>query len=437
MKRPLFLLAIVPLALWGFFIFPDLLTTAQGFWNWRRGLILLSGILAFWWMSAGMVLAARPAWLEQRWGGLDKLYRLHKNVGIGAGILVFVHWQMEWLPKNLAKAGWIEGPLRRGRGPRPPEDFLVGLAKDVGEWAGYILLALVVIALVKRIPYRYFRLVHKAFPLLFLGGAFHGLMLLPSEFWATPVAWLTAAVAAAGLVPAVLSLAGRIGRRRQVPATIEALHQHDNAVLEVVCRPTGIWPGHRAGQFLFVDFGERGEGAHPFTIASAWSGGTLTLAIKALGDHTNSLAARLQVGQAVTLEGPYGRFTPQPGAAGGEVWVAGGIGVTPFLAKLQEMARGDRGAAATVDFFYCTPSTQAEDYPADLEGLCQSAGVRLHRRSTDRDGPLPAKDVQERVKPGSRVWFCGPARWGADLGRALVAAGLPPAAFHREIFEFR
>jgi predicted ferric reductase len=27
----------------------------------------------------------------------------------------------------------------------------------VGEWAGYILLAMVVIALLRRIPYRYFR----------------------------------------------------------------------------------------------------------------------------------------------------------------------------------------------------------------------------------------------------------------------------------------
>ena len=70
----------------------------------------------------------------------------------------------------------------------------IDLAKDVGEWAGYILLALVVIALVKRIPYRYFRWVHKAFGAVFLAGAFHGLMLMPTTFWQSPLGWLTAAL---------------------------------------------------------------------------------------------------------------------------------------------------------------------------------------------------------------------------------------------------
>ena len=129
------------------------------------------------------------------------------------------------------------------------------LAKDVGEWAGYILLALVVIALVKRIPYRWFRLVHKAFGAVFLAGAFHGLMMLPGSFWAQPLGWLTALLAAAGVVPAVLSLSGRIGRQRQYPAKIETLNQHGDGILEVTCRPHDDWPGHRAGQFLLANFG--------------------------------------------------------------------------------------------------------------------------------------------------------------------------------------
>ena len=115
MKQPLFFLALIPLGLWGIFALPEILATNPGFWDIRRALIILSGILALWWMSAGMVLAARPAWLEKRFGGLDKLYHLHKYIGIGSGTLVLTHWMMEWLPKNLAKMGWI--PTRpRGRG---------------------------------------------------------------------------------------------------------------------------------------------------------------------------------------------------------------------------------------------------------------------------------------------------------------------------------
>lgn len=439
MKRPLLLLALLPFGLWSLFALPGILAANPAtFWEWRKPLIILSGLLALWWMSAGMILAARPRWLEERFGGLDKLYRLHKHIGIGAGILVFSHWMMEWLPKNLSKLGWITGP-NRPRGPRGEPEPWVNLAKEVGEWAGYILLALVVVALLRRIPYRYFRLVHKAFGLVFLAGVFHGLILLPTAFWQSPLGWLTAALAAAGVVPALLSLANRIGRPRQHPATVEAIRQHDHQILEVICRPAAGWPGHRAGQFLFADFGQRGEGAHPFTIASAWNAqdGTVTLAIKALGDFTAELPRSLQTGQRVVLEGPYGSFdfAAKDGNDGApQVWVAGGIGITPFLAKLNERASQPSPAPAT-DFFYCTRT--AIDFPDRLPELCAAAGVRLHHRQTDSEGPLDPAEVAACLKPGSTVWFCGPVAWGTALGKNLIAGGLPHPAFHQEAFEFR
>ncbi|MBK7464360.1 MAG: ferric reductase-like transmembrane domain-containing protein [Betaproteobacteria bacterium] len=443
MKQPLFFLALIPLGLWGIFALPEILAANPGFWDIRRALIILSGILALWWMSAGIVLAARPAWLEKRFGGLDKLYRLHKYIGIGSGTLVLTHWMMEWLPKNLAKMGWIPS---RPRGPKGEPNFWIDLAKDVGEWAGYILLALVVIALIRRIPYRYFRLVHKAFGAIFLAGVFHGLMMLPTSFWLHPLGWLTAAVAAAGVIPALLSLSNRIGRKRQHPACIEAIRQHAGQVIEIVCRPQTGWPGHRAGQFLFADFGRTGEGAHPFTIASDWNAkdGTLTLAIKALGDFTNQLSSQLETGQRLILEGPYGSFDFLPknsvdrsNGSGHQVWVAGGIGITPFLARLGELARTNKAQQTNGDLFYCTPSRKPGDFPSQLEPLCQAAGIKLHCRQTDQDGPLSAQEVKACLQPTSSVWFCGPAAWGTALGKSLIAHGLPESAFHREAFEFR
>ncbi|MBK7416101.1 MAG: ferric reductase-like transmembrane domain-containing protein [Dechloromonas sp.] len=452
MKRPLILLALIPLGFWGIFALPEVLAANPTFWEWRKALIILTGTLALWWMSAGIALAARPAWLEKHLGGLDKLYRLHKYIGIGSGILVFSHWMMEWLPKKMAKLGWVPS---RPRGPKGMQDMWLSLAKDVGEWAGYILLALVVIALVRRIPYRYFRLVHKAFGLIFLAGVFHGLILMPATFWQNPLGWLTATMAAAGAISALLSLSNRIGRNRQHPAQIVSINQHEGKLLEIVCRPTEGWPGHRAGQFLFADFGQRGEGAHPFTIASAWNSkdGTLTLAIKALGDFTTKLPVLVQPGQMFLLEGPYGSFdfspstqvdrAPQEAPLGcnklsdHQVWIAGGIGITPFLARLNELANADGKKSANADLFYCTPDSTAGEFPAHLEALCQSAGVRLHRRLTEREGPLSSHEVASTLQAGSSVWFCGPAAWGKSLGKALHNSGLSRTAFHQEAFEFR
>ncbi len=48
------------------------------FWSTRSTLIYYTGILAIGFMSAGVMLAARPVQVEGALGGLDKFYRLHK-----------------------------------------------------------------------------------------------------------------------------------------------------------------------------------------------------------------------------------------------------------------------------------------------------------------------------------------------------------------------
>jgi predicted ferric reductase len=272
-----------------------------------------------------------------------------------------------------------------------------------------------------------------------MAGVFHGLMLLPDNFWASPLGWLTATLAAAGVIPALLSLAGRIGRKRQHAATIESVHHHPGQLLEIVCRPLAGWPGPRAGQFLFINFGQSGEGAHPFTIASDWNSqvGTLTLAIKAIGDFTSQLPSIAKAGQPVVLEGPYGNFDFAPAAGEHQIWVAGGIGVTPFLARLGELARENGDKTIRADFFYSTPNAEADEFASDLAERCRTAGVRLHRRLTDKDGALAPQEIAACLQAGSSVWFCGPAGWGKALGKTLTAGGLPAAAFHQEAFEFR
>lgn len=112
-------------------------------------------------------------------------------------------------------------------------------------------------------------------------GIFHGIVLMPSSCWKSSPAWISALVAALGILPAFLSLTGGIGRRRQCRALIEATRQLAKELLEIDYR-LQRWTGHRSGQFLLAEFGKAREGHHPFTIASAWNArqGTLTQCIK-------------------------------------------------------------------------------------------------------------------------------------------------------------
>ena len=163
---------------------------------------------------------------------------------------------------------------------------------------------------------------------------------------------------------------------------------------------------------------------------------------KALGDHTRTLPEALHVGDRVTVEGPYGCFT-FGGPERRQIWIGAGIGITPFLARMKQLARepgaaGSGGAAREIDLFH---PTAVED-PAALARLAAeaaAAGVRLHVLVDARDGRLSGERLRAAV-PAWReasVWFCGPAGFGRALRQDLSAHGLPARAFHQELFEMR
>jgi predicted ferric reductase len=71
---------------------------------------------------------------------------------------------------------------------------------------------------------------------------------------------------------------------------------------------------------------------HPYSIACVYDlAHQIKLGIKIAGDHTRTLGM-LEVGDAVTLYGPYGHFSNRFLSGEGDcVFVGGGIGITPFL----------------------------------------------------------------------------------------------------------
>lgn len=415
---------------------------SDGFWPARSALIRYTGVLALGFMSLALILAARPVQFERALGGLDKFYRLHKWFGIAAALLALAHWLLEIAPRWMVRQGWLAARPRR---PAQPADAAAGfdffrdlhdVAGAVGEWAIYPLLALVALALWRGFPYRHFFRVHRLLAPVYLVLAFHGAVLMGPAYWAPPTGPLMALLLAAGSVAAALSLFRRIGQSRKAVGAIEQLDLHaGNAVLDVVVRLSTAWPGHHAGQFAFVDFGGT-EGAHPFTIASAWRrDGRLAFSIKGLGDYTRALPEQLFVGQAVTVEGPYGRFDFQ-GEGGRQLWIAGGVGITPFIAGLQQLA--DRGRRGPVDLIYSTAAPD-DAFIANIRRLAEQAGVGFHLLVTPRDGLLTFERLAAMVPDWREadVWFCGPLGFGRALRTAMEAAGLPRGRFHQELFDMR
>ena len=428
------LLALVILA-WGWDVVNAVPpTAAHPLWIARQDALYLSGLLSIAMMSLTMFLATRPVWLEAPLGGMDRIYRTHKWAGILAGSFAVLHWLIE-MSGDILKS-------MIGREGRVPKEKFVGflevlrdLAKDMGEWAIYVVLAMLAITLWKKFPYRTWRILHRAMPVLYLMLAFHAALLAPRDYWAQPVGGLVAALLAAGVYGAIRSLLGDIGRSRVATGNIIAIEHPANEVTTVRCHLVRGWRGHQAGQFAFVTFDDK-EGAHPFTIASADHGdSTVSFQIKALGDYTKHLAERLQPGQTVRVEGPYGRFDiarRDPRAR--QIWIAGGIGVTPFLAWLESLQAKPEGAP-TADLHYCTRDQAKDSFVPRLESLCATLpGIRLHIHDARQGAILKAETLG--ATKDAEIWFCGPSGLANALRNGIRTMGWKPH-FHQEAFEMR
>ena len=423
---------------------------ALGWWQLRQHVIYLSGLWSIGLMALVMLLALRLPLFDRLLGGMDQVYRLHKWAGICAALTAIVHWGAK------ESSGWIKAFW--GRAGKPGHDAVLpwltdtrGFAKDLGEWAFYLLLVMVALTLVSRLlPYKHWRLLHRAMPLLFLALVLHAVALMPLTFWALPLGLLMGALLALGSLAAVWSLAGWVGLSRNHVARVQEVvvlgDTPTGAPIEVICAMPKSWRGHRAGQFVFVRF-DATEGAHPFTIASAPHAlgnspegePLLRLVIKPLGDYTRTLQQRLRAGQRVDIEGPYGRFHGKGSRRRQQVWVAAGVGVTPFFALLEARQPGltTKGRdPAPVHMHYSTRDARRDPLLARLQDLCKQAQppVPLTVYSEALGERLTPQDLQAEPGPLD-IWFCGPQ----GLGDALHEHARGPSRWrlHRESFVMR
>jgi predicted ferric reductase len=419
-----------------------ILTTGYDFFAFRELLINYTGVLAIGTMSLAMLLAIRLVNIESLLGGLDKSYRLHKWLGITGLIFAFAHFLMANVPKMLVGAGWLAEPAPKT--VLEPSSIILqwfqsqyGLAEEFGDWGFKIFVALMLIALLKKFPYRFFMKTHQLLAVVYLFLVFHSLVLIKFSYWDQAIAPVTAILMVAGSAAAFISLFGLVGYQRRTVGEIDRLQYHeDNSVLKIAIRLKGNWAGHEEGQFAFVTF-DRREGAHPFTITSPWKNdGIVSFFVKGLGDYTKNLPETLKAGDVVTVEGPYGRFGFDNDKSR-QIWVAGGIGIAPFVARIKALIEQPDGKV--IDLFYSASRSEDPQFLERLRTASSEANVHLHVVDSAKDGRLNAERICQTVPEWEEAdfWFCGPAAFGQSLQEDLAARGLPSGDFHQELFDMR
>lgn len=337
-------------------------------WFLRQNILFFTGTLAWCLMTLTMCLSLRSSWLNKVLGGLDKAWRLHKWAGICAIAFAFAHWLDEKLPQLFVAFGWLTHPGKIvDINLTPVQENWLHAGLLVGECAMFIMIAMIFVSLSKKVPYHLFHLVHRLFPVFYLAIAFHVFTaLFKSYWWETPAAYLLILITIPGVFAAFISLLKLNGSKNKHQATIKNIVNHPGQITEVTLELEHAID-YSPGQFAFLTFAHSKE-SHPFTIASyTKEKNTLRFAIKHLGDYTSTLASSIKIGQSAFVEGPWGKFDFTLPCSH-QVWIAGGIGITPFIAQLEY--RKHHGASfVPVDLWYCVSRSEDAWYIDKLTSL--------------------------------------------------------------------
>ena len=416
-------------------------TQGYAFFTVRSSLVSYTGLIGMGAMSIAMILALRPVFLEPLTGGLDKTYRLHKWLGITGLVISIIHWLWAKVPKWMVGWGMLERPAR---GPRTEQTNAIfnffqsqrGSAESLGEWAFYAIVILISLALIKRFPYKHFFKTHRLLPIVYLFLVFHSVVLMPFYYWQQSVGPVMLILMLGGTVAAIISLFRKVGHYRKAIGEISKLEYFtDNRVLKIDIKLLSHWQGHQTGQFAFVTF-DKDEGAHPFTLSSSWNNdGNISFMVKSLGDYTSIMPTTLKKGDLASVEGPYGQFKFK-GNKPNQIWVGGGIGITPFIARLQKLSTEAHNQR--IHLFYSTSAPQ-KDFIENLKQLAEKAKVTLHLIVSGKDPRLNADRLCNIVPDWQTadIWFCGPAGFGKSLRECMVEKGLSEDDFHQELFDMR
>jgi predicted ferric reductase len=192
----------------------------------------------------------------------------------------------------------------------------------------------------------------------------------------------------------------------------------------------------RAGQFMIWRFLGHNHWwlANPFSLSAAPNGQTLRLTAKAVG-KTSAGLRHVPVGTRVFAEGPYGAFTGIHQTRDATLLIAGGVGITPIRALLEELT-------GPITVLYRVHSPAEAVLLPELEALARDRGADLHLLTgrtgagTPPNTPFEPANLNALVPDITErdVFVCGPPAMTNSVLRSLRALKVPRRQVHAERF---
>jgi predicted ferric reductase len=418
----IFLLAAVPFIIWLLMQplstrFPSLGTALTSLGQ----LSSLTGLVIF---SITFVLNTRLEFLEDFFGGQDRVYQAHHTIGTIAFALLVMHpllLSYKYLQISLKSA--ITFLI-------PGADFAI----NFGIYALLVMEILLIITFYIRLKYNKWKFTHEFLGMAFLLASLHIFFISSDISRSVALRFYILAFVAIGLLAFFYrTMFGRL-LVKKYGYTVAKVLNLDSGITEISLKPSKEKLKHKAGQFIFISFKSKSipDEPHPFTISSFPEEQNIRLSIKASGDYTQNIK-NLNMGDPAFVEGPFGRFLSK--SENEQVWIAGGIGITPFLS----MARSFRDLQKHVWLHYCTKNEKEAVFLKELQGLsAANPNFTVITHFSDTQGFVNAEmiNTQTHLK-GKEILLCGPPPMMNSLRKGFINLKVSISSIHLEEFSLR
>ena len=383
------------------------------------------------------VMSTRLRFIENLFGGLDKVYMTHGVMGSIALVLLLFHpilLVLKFIPSNFNLAAKYLLP-----GSYWSVNFgiiaLLGLATLVG------------ITLYSRIKYQKWKFSHEFLGALFIIAIMHIFLVRTQaarDYIFNGYYVFAGIVAGIGIISFLYSLMLRKRIAEHKTYRIKNIQTY-GSVFGITFSPEKDALEYKSGQFVFLSFFSRriSREPHPFSIASRSDDPELKVYIKKVGDFTNELG-NLKVGDKAIIEGPYGKFNfTNTKSDLDQVWIAGGIGITPFIGMTQdfgEYERNEKNTKRKITLYYAV-STETELLELDMFNSTEknNHNFKIIPWIKNKNGYLDARAIKGHSGSlkNKEFYICGPPGMKSALAKGLMDSGVKKDKIIMEDFSFR
>lgn len=379
------------------------------------------GVFGFATFTLALLLAIRIPAQEKIFGDLGQSYRFHQTIGtlsLMALVLhpVFLAWQ--YIELSLKDAAIFLLPIG-------------DCAKNLGVFSLIIMTVCIICTYYVRLPYHIWKKVHQYLALAFVLGALHG-VLIRGDIQSMPVLKLLFIIFLGLGVIAIIYrvLFNRLFVHRTL-YVVSSVNVVNEKFVDVTLAPKDRGFDLKPGQFAYITYMSNGVKAeeHPFSIAGSGPNGSIRFVTKKLGDFTNTLS-NIVIGDEAMVEGPYGSFTYTSGGKT-QCWIAGGIGITPFLAFAASLPDDYRAT-----LYYAISDETENAVASDLANLAKrKSNLNIVVWNSKEKGFLTAASALAGLDvTKTDVFLCGPGGMVKAMRDQLFALNVPHHRIHQEKF---